>query len=72
MPQETRRRDRLVGLFALGLVLFNPPMLQLFAGTTVFGWPLLFIYVFCAWVALTAMVALTVERRRIRSRVEED
>jgi len=47
-------------------------MLQLFAGTTVFGWPLLFIYVFCAWVALTAMVALTVERRRIRSRVEED
>ena len=72
MPQEARRKDRLVGLFALGLVLFNPPVLQLFAGATLFGWPLLFVYLFCAWVALTATVALTVERRRMRPPVEED
>ncbi|HKO07616.1 MAG TPA: hypothetical protein VJ487_07865 [Alphaproteobacteria bacterium] len=72
MPQEARRRDRLVGLFALGLVLFNPPVLRLFAGATLFGWPLLFVYLFCAWVGLTAMVALTVERRRRRSPVEKD
>jgi len=72
MPQEARRRDRLVGLFALGVVLFNPPVLRLFAGATLFGWPLLFVYLFCAWVALTAMVALTVERRRRRSPVEKD
>ena len=63
MPQEARRRDRLVGLFALGVVLFNPPTLWIFAGSTLFGWPLLFVYLFCAWVALTAMIALTVERR---------
>lgn len=72
MPREARRRDRLVGLFALGLVLFNPPVLWLFAGTTLFGWPLLFVYLFCAWAALTGMVALTVERRRMRSPFEED
>jgi hypothetical protein len=64
MPQEARRRDRLVGLFALGLVLFNPPTLWIFAGSTLFGWPLLFVYLFCAWAALTAMIALTVEHRR--------
>jgi hypothetical protein len=72
MPQEARRRDRLVGLFALGFVLFNPPVLRLFAGATLFGWPLLFVYLFCAWAAFTAMVALTVERRRIRSLAERD
>jgi hypothetical protein len=66
MPQEARRRDRLVGLFALGLILFSPPVLRLFAGTTVLGWPLLFVYLFCAWAALTAMIALTVERKSIR------
>ncbi len=63
MLREARRRDRLVGLFALGLVLFNPPTLWLFAGTTLFGWPLLFVYLFCAWAVLTAMIALTVERK---------
>ncbi len=72
MPREARRRDRLVGLFVLGLVLFNPPVLQLFAGATLFGWPLLFVYLFCAWAALIGMVALTVERRRMRSPFEED
>jgi len=64
MPQEARSRDRLVGLFVLGLVLFNPPTLWLFAGATLFGWPLLFVYLFCA--AVTAMVALIVERKRVR------
>lgn len=72
MPREARRRDRLVGLFALGLVLFNPPVLRLFAGATLSGWPLLFVYLFCAWAALTGMVALTVERQRMRSPFEDD
>jgi hypothetical protein len=71
MPREARRRDRLVGLFALGLVVFNPPVLLLFAGGTLFGWPLLFLYLFCAWAMLIAMVALTVERGRMRPPFEE-
>ena len=65
MLREPRRRDRLVGLFALGLVLFSPPTLGLFAGRTLFGWPLLFLYLFCAWGALIAMIALNLERQRI-------
>lgn len=74
MSQEARRRDRLAGLFALGVVLFNPPVLWLFADATLAGWPLLFVYLFCAWGILTALIALTVERRRIRSTrpIEED
>ena len=64
MPREARRRDRLVGLFALGLILFNPPTIWLFSGATLFGWPRLFVYLFCAWAALIAMIALTVERKR--------
>ncbi|MGP0061603.1 MAG: hypothetical protein ACLPID_20225 [Beijerinckiaceae bacterium] len=67
MPREARRRDRLVGLFALGVVLFNPPVLWLFADATLFGWPLLFVYLFCAWAVFTALIALTVERKRTRS-----
>ena len=63
MPREARRRDRLVGLFALGVVVFNPPVLWLFAGGTVFGWPRLFVFLFCAWAALTTLIALTVEGR---------
>jgi hypothetical protein len=72
MPQEARRKDRLVGLFALGVVLFNPPMLWVFALSTLFGWPLLFVYLFCAWAALTAMIALTVELRRTPPPLEVD
>ena len=57
MPQEARRRDLLVGLFALGLILFNPPTLRIFASSTMFGWRFLFQYLFWAWAALTAMIA---------------
>ena len=66
MPREARRRDRLVGLFALGLVLLNPPVLWMLAGTTLSGWPFLFVYLFCAWAGLIAMIALIVEYGRVR------
>jgi fatty acid desaturase len=72
MPREARRRDRLVGLFALGLVLLNPPVLWMLAGTSLAGWPLPFVYLFCAWAALVATVALIVEHKRDRRPAEED
>ena len=88
MPQEACRRDRLVGLFALGLIQrhdprwepsavvplagFNPPTLWIFASSIMFGWPFLFVYLFCAWAALTAMIALTIERRRTPPSLEVD
>jgi hypothetical protein len=61
MLRRTARRDRLIGLFALGAVLFNPPILNLFSGT-VFGWPALYIYLFVAWAVVIAGVAVVVER----------
>jgi hypothetical protein len=72
MPREARRRDRLVGLFVLGLILMNPPVLRMLAGRTLADWPLLFVYLFCAWAALIAMVALIVEHKRTRRRFGDD
>lgn len=70
MPDEARRRDRFVGLFLLALVLLNPPLLLLFgSGRVLFGIPLLYLYLFFAWLLLIALVAWTAERwaRRRRS-----
>jgi hypothetical protein len=63
MTEERRQRDRLIGLFVLGVVLLNPPILSLFGGATVFGWPLLYVYLFAVWAGLIATVAVVVERR---------
>jgi hypothetical protein len=67
MPEEARRRDQLAGIFALGVALFNPPLLDLFSGGTVVGWPLLYVYLFAAWGLVIAITALVVGRRRRRS-----
>jgi O-antigen/teichoic acid export membrane protein len=61
MLRRTARRDRLIGLFVLGVVLFNPPILNLFGGT-IFGWPALYVYLFAAWALLIAGIAFVNER----------
>ena len=68
LPVATNTRglkaQRLVAVFLLGVLLFNYPLLQLFAREgTVLGIPLLYCYVFCAWAALIGLIALVVERR---------
>jgi hypothetical protein len=69
MPDEVRRRDRLIGLFLLALVLLNPPLLMLFGGgDTVFGLPLLYVYIFVAWLLIIGGVAWIAERRARRRR----
>jgi hypothetical protein len=58
------RGDRLIALFLLALVLFNPPLLRAFgAPGFLFGWPALMLYIFSAWLAVIALLALAVERR---------
>jgi hypothetical protein len=73
MPDEVRRRDRLIGLFMLALVVLNPPLLILFGGDgTVFGLPLLYAYIFVAWLLIIAAVAWIAERRTARRRRDGD
>ena len=73
MPEEIRRRDRLIGLFLLALVLLNPPLLLLFGGgDTVLGLPLLYLYVFATWLLIIATLAWISERRAARRRRNAD
>jgi hypothetical protein len=67
MPEEARRRDQLIGLFALGLILFNPPLLNLFSGGSILGLPLLYAYIFFAWALVIVIAGIIVSRRRRRA-----
>ena len=64
MAKPSRRGERLIGLFLLGCLLFNFPLLALFnVQATVFGIPMLYTYLFAAWGLLIALVAVVMERR---------
>lgn len=57
--------QRLAVLFALGAALFNYPLLALFdRAATAFGVPVLYVYIFCVWALLIALLALVIERAR--------
>jgi len=63
MPKPRRRGQRLVGLFLLGCLLFNYPLLAIFnVRASVLGVPLLYAYLFAAWALLIALVAYIMER----------
>ena len=63
MSKSSRKGQRLVGLFLLGCLLFNYPMLALFnVRATLLGVPLLYAYLFGAWALLIAVVAYIMER----------
>jgi len=56
---------RLVGVFLLGCVLLNYPILSLFARSEeIAGIPLLYAYVFGAWIFVVGLMALVVEVTR--------
>ena len=61
MISETTRTKRLIGLFLLGYLLFNHPIISLFnLPQMVVGIPLLYAYIFAVWVLLIVLVALIV------------
>lgn len=63
MNPPSLKGQRLAALFLLGSLLFNYPLLQLFARDgLILGIPLLYCYIFCAWAALIGLMALVVER----------
>jgi len=65
MLRRMARRDRMFGLFVAGLVLLNPPILDLVGGT-LFGWPALYLYFFIIWALLIAGVALISDHKSAR------
>jgi len=61
---SSRKRQQLVGLFLLGCLLFNYPLITLFdRPVLVLGVPLLYAYLFGAWALVIALVAVIAERR---------
>jgi hypothetical protein len=60
---DESRRAHLVGISGLGLLLFSYPLLAVFdVAGTVFGVPVVLAYLFGAWAAVVALVALAVRR----------
>lgn len=54
--------ERLIALFILGCLLFNYPILGLFnRPETAFGIPVIYLFIFAAWLLLIALMALVVE-----------
>ena len=65
MSEFQSKGQRFVGLCMLGLLLFNYPILALFNRPgTVLGVPVLYVYIFIAWAALIALMALLAEADR--------
>ena len=65
MSEFESKGQRFVALCALGLLLFNYPILALFnVPGAVFGVPALYAYIFIVWAALIALMAMLAESFR--------
>jgi hypothetical protein len=65
MSDPGSRSERFVALCMLGIVLFNYPILALFnVSGTFFGVPVLYAYIFIAWIALIGLMAWVAESDR--------
>jgi hypothetical protein len=63
MTPENKKTKRLVALFLFGFVLLNYPILSLLnINITIFGLPLLYIYIFGIWSLLIFLSALVASR----------
>lgn len=63
MSRWSNKGERLVALFFLGVLLFNYPVLAVFnRAVEVAGIPLVYVYIFTAWAAFIALLALVIER----------
>ncbi|MFO7715656.1 hypothetical protein [Desulfosarcina sp.] len=64
MTRDKINGRRLVGLFLLGVLLFNFPLIQLFNRPgLVWGIPVLYLYLFSGW-SLIIFLMLTISRSR--------
>jgi hypothetical protein len=64
MFKQNAKGQHLVAIFLFGNLLFNYPLLALFnKPDSVFGIPVLYLYIFGAWALLIALSAYVVEKR---------
>ncbi|MBI3144951.1 MAG: hypothetical protein HYZ18_06735 [Pseudogulbenkiania sp.] len=64
MNKPNIKAQRLAALFLLGAALFNYPLLALFNRSgLVWGVPILYAYVFVAWLLLIVLLALVIEKK---------
>jgi hypothetical protein len=67
MTPENKKYKRLVALFLFGFVLLNYPILSLLnIKIMVFGFPLLYLYIFSVWGLLIFLSALVMSRSKVR------
>ena len=65
MHRSLLLRQRMIGLFLLGVLLLYSPLLSVFdTNAELLGFPVTYIYLFGTWVALIALIAWLVERGR--------
>jgi hypothetical protein len=64
MNKSTVKKQRLVAIFVIGCLLFNYPLLSLFSTETLlWGFPVLYIYVFISWLLLIGLLIGIIETR---------
>jgi hypothetical protein len=64
MRRRGRKRDWIVVVFLVSVILWNYPILGLFdRPDRLWGIPILYVYVFAAWAIVIGLVALIVEYR---------
>ena len=69
MVRHNSKSSLLMGLFLLGCMLFNYPILTLFnLRVALFGIPLLYLYLFAVWTAIILAIMLITRFRSDKSR----
>ena len=66
MSPIRRKIQRLLALFAFGVIALNYPLLALFSkNVLVAGIPLLYLYLFGLWIFFIACIAFVAERKKL-------
>ena len=63
MTKDSIKNKRLVGLFLLGCIVFNYPLLSLFnLKRMLYGLPLFYLYIFAAWSVMIILLIIVTHR----------
>jgi len=63
MTGHLMKSQRLISIFLFGCLLFTFPLLSLFdSSRLIFGIPLVYVFLFTAWITLIVLMAIAVKR----------